>query len=86
MQKLRLPNSESVESDYVTASVAAITGRVKQTVDWVQLLTQAISSVQQAADAGGNRVIAVTADGAAPKGVSRLSENLMPKKEIGATA
>ena len=37
-------------SDYVTASVAAITGRVKRTVDRVQLLTQAISSVQHAAE------------------------------------
>jgi len=58
--KLRLPNSESVVSDYVTASVAAITGRVKRAVDRVQLLTQAISRVQDAAGAGGNRVLAVT--------------------------
>ena len=86
VQKLRLPNTESVESDYVTASVAAITGRVKHTVDWVQLLTQAMSSVQQAADAGGNRVVALRADGAIPNGVNRISENLMPKKEIGARA
>ena len=58
--KLRLPNSESVVSDYVTASVVAITGRVKRAVDRVQLLTQAISKVQDAAGAGGDRVLALT--------------------------
>jgi len=58
--KLRLPNSEGVASDHVTASVAAITGRVKRTIDRVQLLTQAISRVQDAAGAGGNRVLAQT--------------------------
>ena len=54
--KLRLPNSESAVSDYVTASVVAITGRVKRAVDRVQLLTQAISRVQDATGAGGDRV------------------------------
>jgi sigma-B regulation protein RsbU (phosphoserine phosphatase) len=58
--KLRLPNSESVVSDYVTASVAAITGQVKKGIDRVHLLTQAISKVQDAAGAGGNRVLALT--------------------------
>jgi PleD family two-component response regulator len=58
--KLRLPNSEAVASDYVTASVAAITGPVKHGIDRVQLLTQAISRVQDAEGAGGNRVLAVT--------------------------
>jgi len=58
--KLHLPHSESVVSDYVTASVVAITGRVKRAVDRVQLLTQAISRVQEAAGAGGNRVLALT--------------------------
>jgi phosphoserine phosphatase RsbU/P len=58
--KLRLPNSEAVSSDYVTASVAAITGHVKRAIDRVQLLTQAISRVQDAAGAGGNRVLALT--------------------------
>jgi sigma-B regulation protein RsbU (phosphoserine phosphatase) len=58
--KLRLPNSESVVSDYVTASVAAITGQVKKGMDRVHLLTQAISKVQDAAGAGGNRVLALT--------------------------
>jgi PleD family two-component response regulator len=58
--KLRLPNSESVASDYVTASVAAITGQVRKGKDRVHLLTQAISKVQDAAGAGGNRVLALT--------------------------
>lgn len=58
--KLRLPNSEAVASDHVTASVAAITGRVARSVDRVQLLTQAIARVQDAAGAGGNRVMALT--------------------------
>ena len=60
--KLHLPNSESVVSDYVTASVVAITGRVKRAVDRVQLLTQAIAKVQDAAGAGGDRVVALTHD------------------------
>jgi len=58
--KLRLPNSEAVAADHVTASVAAITGRVKRAHDRVQLLTQAISRVQDAAGAGGNRVLSLT--------------------------
>jgi PleD family two-component response regulator len=58
--KLRVPNSEAVAADHVTASVAAITGRVKQAVDRVQLLTQAIARVQDAAGAGGNRVLAMS--------------------------
>jgi phosphoserine phosphatase RsbU/P len=58
--KLRLANSESTVSDYVTASVAAITGQVKRSIDRVHLLTQAIAKVQDAAEAGGNRVLALT--------------------------
>jgi GGDEF domain-containing protein len=58
--KLRLPNSEAVASDHVTVSVAAITGRGKRASDRVQLLTQAISRVQEAAGAGGDRVLALT--------------------------
>ncbi len=58
--KLRLSNSESVVSDYITASVAAITGQVKRSIDRVHLLTQAIAKVQDAAEAGGNRVLALT--------------------------
>jgi PleD family two-component response regulator len=58
--KLRLRNSESVVSDYVTASVAAITGHTKRAVDRVHLLTHAIAKVKDAAGAGGDRVLALT--------------------------
>lgn len=57
--KLRLPNSESVVSDYVTATVVAVTGEVQRAVDRVHLLTQAISQVQDAAGSGGDRVLAM---------------------------
>jgi PleD family two-component response regulator len=57
--KLRLANSESIVADHVTASVAAITGRVKNAVDRIHLLTLAISKVQEVAAAGGNRVMAL---------------------------
>jgi len=60
VDKLRLPNSEALASDHVTASVAAITGRVKRTNDRVRLLTQAIARVQDATGEGGNRVLAMT--------------------------
>jgi PleD family two-component response regulator len=60
VSKLRLPNSESVVSDYVTASVAAITGKAKQAIDRIHLLTHAIAKVQDAAGAGGDRVLAFT--------------------------
>jgi sigma-B regulation protein RsbU (phosphoserine phosphatase) len=58
--KLRLPSSESVAPDYVTASVAAVTGQVKSSIERVHLLTQAIAKVQDAAIAGGNRVLALS--------------------------
>ena len=60
VSRLRVPSSESVVSNYVTASVAAITGQVKRGMDRVHLLTQAISRVQDAASAGGNRVLALS--------------------------
>jgi sigma-B regulation protein RsbU (phosphoserine phosphatase) len=60
VSKLRLRNSESVISDYITASVAAITGKAKQTVDRIQLLTHAIAKVKDAAGSGGDRVLAFT--------------------------
>jgi sigma-B regulation protein RsbU (phosphoserine phosphatase) len=60
VQKLRLRNSEAVVSDYITASVVTITGRVKRAVDRAQLLTQAISKVKEAAGDGGDRVLALT--------------------------
>lgn len=60
IRKLRLPHPESLVSDHVTASVAAITGRAKQAIDRVHLLTHAIAKVQDAAGAGGDRVLALT--------------------------
>ena len=60
VSRLRVPNSESIAADHVTASVAAVTGKVRRGIDRVHLLTQAISNVQNAAAAGGNRVMAVS--------------------------
>jgi PleD family two-component response regulator len=58
--RLHLANSESIAADHVTASVAAVTGKVRRGLDRVQLLTRAISNVQNVTAAGGNRVLAVT--------------------------
>jgi sigma-B regulation protein RsbU (phosphoserine phosphatase) len=58
--ELHLRNSEAVVSDYITASVVTITGRVRRAVDRVQLLTQAISKMKEAAGDGGDRVLALT--------------------------
>jgi PleD family two-component response regulator len=84
VQKLRLPNSESIASDFLTASVAAITGRARRDANRIQLLTQAISCVQKATADGGNRVVVLTA--ADTKGGSPVFENLLRKKDVGATA
>jgi PleD family two-component response regulator len=56
---LAIANSESIAADHVTASVAVVTGRVRRGVDRIHLLTHAISTVQGAAAAGGNRVVSV---------------------------
>jgi phosphoserine phosphatase RsbU/P len=58
--RLRLPNSESIGSDHVTASVASVTGHVQRGIDRIFLLTHAISKVQDAIAAGGNRVLALS--------------------------
>jgi PleD family two-component response regulator len=60
ISKLRLPSTQSLASDHVTASVATVTGQVKGSIDRVHLLTQAIAKVQDAAGAGGNRVLALS--------------------------
>jgi hypothetical protein len=60
VSKLRLPNPESVASDPATASVATVTGLVKGSIECVHLLTQAIAKVQDAASAGGNRVLVLS--------------------------
>jgi PleD family two-component response regulator len=59
ISKLRLPNAESTTAERVTASVATVTGKMKRGIDRVHLLTQAIARVEDAAGAGGNRVLAV---------------------------
>ncbi len=86
VQKLRLPHSEGVASDFVSASVAVVTGQAKRDIDRIQLLIQAISKVQQAATAGGNRVVAMMADAALPKLAAPISENIMLNQETGAVA
>jgi sigma-B regulation protein RsbU (phosphoserine phosphatase) len=58
--RLRLPNSESIGSGHVTASVAAVTGQVRRGIDRIFLLTHAIAKVQDAIAAGGNRVLALS--------------------------
>ena len=60
ISRLRLPASDSSGCDRVTASVAAVTGRVKRGIDRIHLLTQAIAKVQDAIAAGGNRVLALS--------------------------
>jgi len=60
ISKLHLSNSTSVASHHVTASVAAVTGKVKGSLDRVHLLTRAIAKVQDAAVTGGNRVLALS--------------------------
>jgi PleD family two-component response regulator len=61
ISRLRLPGSESSDDhDHVTASVAAVTGQVKRGIDRIYLLTQAITRVQDAIAAGGNRVLALS--------------------------
>jgi len=86
VRKLRLPNSESVASDYVSASVAVVTGRVKAGHDAISLLTQAIARVQQAAISGGDRVVAAVAAGAVARSGQSVAESLVVKGTAGASA
>jgi phosphoserine phosphatase RsbU/P len=58
---LRIANSQSIVADHFTASVAVVTGRLDDGFDGTPLLTRAISTVASAGEAGGNRVVAVTA-------------------------
>jgi PleD family two-component response regulator len=60
VSRLQVRNSESAAADHVTASVSVVTGQVSKGVDRVHLMTRAISAVQAAAAAGGNRVAAMT--------------------------
>jgi PleD family two-component response regulator len=56
---LTIDNPESIAADHVTASVAVVSGHACRPNDRVNLLAHAISVVQSAAVAGGNRVVAV---------------------------
>ncbi len=57
--RLRLPNSESIVSDVVTASIGIVTGRTGRGPGRAALLADARAHAKQAAAAGGNRVAAV---------------------------
>jgi PleD family two-component response regulator len=57
--KLGLANPEAIAADHLTVSVAVASGRVRASMDRVELLTSALASAQQATAAGGNRVVAV---------------------------
>jgi PleD family two-component response regulator len=86
VQKLCLPHSEGVASDFVSATVAVVTGQAKRDIERIQLLIQAISKVQHAASAGGNRVVAMIADAALPQHAAPISEDIMLNQETGAVA
>jgi sigma-B regulation protein RsbU (phosphoserine phosphatase) len=58
--RLRLPNPESIGSNHLPASVAVVTGQVRRGIDRVFVLTHAITRVQDAIAAGGNRVMALS--------------------------
>lgn len=57
VSKLHIANSESIAANYVTVSVAVVTGKVNRWVDRVDLLTRAVSGVPRIVAAGGNRVV-----------------------------
>lgn len=59
VSKLGIVNSESIAADHVTASVAVVTANARRGLGRVHLLTHAISTIKEAAAAGGNRVVAV---------------------------
>jgi sigma-B regulation protein RsbU (phosphoserine phosphatase) len=58
--RLKLKNGDAIAADHMTVSVSAVTGTVRRGPDRAHLLTHAITTVQQAAEAGGNRLLAVT--------------------------
>ena len=59
--RLAIACGETIAADHVTVTVAVATGFVQNGIDRVQLLTRAIASGQEAAVAGGNRVVAIGA-------------------------
>lgn len=86
VHKLRSPSSESVASDYLTASVVAVSGAGSRDVDRVRMLTRAIATVQQIAVEGGNSVASLVDDGVAAHAGGRVAETLPSAREIGASA
>jgi sigma-B regulation protein RsbU (phosphoserine phosphatase) len=54
---LKIANPESIAANYVTVSVAVVTGKASRNSERLQLLTHAISAVSKVAAAGGNRVV-----------------------------
>ncbi len=56
---LAIRNPESIAADYVTSSIAVVTGRVDRPADRVDLIGHAIGAVQSATAGGGNRVVAL---------------------------
>jgi PleD family two-component response regulator len=86
VQKLRLRNTEAIASDYVSVTVAAITGRARRDVERIKMLTQAITGVQKAAAAGGNRVVAQSADGVISKSGNGITQPHKHEKGIGAAS
>ncbi len=59
--RLALANGEAVAADHVTVSVAVNSGYVTQEAERIKLLTQAIGSIQNAGERGGDEVIAMRA-------------------------
>lgn len=58
---LAIDNAEAIVADYITASVAVVTGRVDRWTDLNHLLTRALSVVREVAAIGGDRVAAAAA-------------------------
>ncbi|MGZ3412193.1 MAG: response regulator [Xanthobacteraceae bacterium] len=57
ISKIQWVDPKSSAAVPVTASIAVLTGNVKKGVDGVHLLTRASAKSQEAAEAGGNRVL-----------------------------
>jgi PleD family two-component response regulator len=54
---LRIANSEAIVTNYATASVSVVAGRVEGGTGRIHLLTRALSVLSEAAAAGGDRVV-----------------------------
>jgi PleD family two-component response regulator len=54
---LRIANPESIAANHVTASIAVMTGRARNSRERLHLLTRAIAAASKIAATGGNRVV-----------------------------